>query len=223
MPSKLFWRQSVLLGNTFNIFGFLSVFQASQTMNLFCLVQYFLCLRDYSLFVFVFSASFLQKRSWWSLCLCYWIVSCQKHPARSVYGQFLTTVSLNAGDAVLIDIATKNKQNNLKRNKPQKVQLSYGNNIKISLTLTCNLPLYSLPKLRPPGFRFRRFDIIEFHTHCAYSVNLKYKMYYIWSHWLFATGGIQLMALLIHSYGIRERRLRLTEIQWCQGCNVIGY
>ncbi len=42
----------------------------------------------------------------------------------------------------------------------------------------------------------------------------------------FATGAIQFTALTIHSYGIRKRRLsvaQLTEIQWHQGCNVIGY
>ncbi len=51
--------------------------------------------------------------------------------------------------------------------------------------------------------------------------------FYKRSHWRFATGGIQFTALLIHSYGIRKCGLGvaqlLIEIQWHQGCNVIGY
>ncbi len=36
--------------------------------------------------------------------------------------------------------------------------------------------------------------------------------FYKRSHLLFATGGIQLTALLIHSYGIRKRRLSVAQL-----------
>ncbi len=38
------------------------------------------------------------------------------------------------------------------------------------------------------------------------------KCRFIRSHWLFATGGIQFTALLIHSYGIRKRRLSVAQL-----------
>lgn len=36
--------------------------------------------------------------------------------------------------------------------------------------------------------------------------------FYKRSHWLFATGGIQFTALLIHSYGIRKQRLSVAQL-----------
>ncbi len=41
---------------------------------------------------------------------------------------------------------------------------------------------------------------------------MKKMPFYKRSHWLFATGGIQFMALLIHSYGIRKWRLSVTQL-----------
>ncbi len=44
-------------------------------------------------------------------------------------------------------------------------------------------------------------------------VTTQKKYFYKRSRWLFVTGGIQLTALLIHSYGIRKRRLSVVQLK----------
>ncbi len=45
-------------------------------------------------------------------------------------------------------------------------------------------------------------------------------LFYKRSHWLFATGGIQFTALIIHSYGIHKRQLSLVQL-WLKFNDVI--